>query len=458
MATILVVDDDAAILLVIEAALQKAGHRVLGFTDPERAAEAAERTAVDGAILDIMMPGRSGYDLLEALRSDPRTQLLPVLFLSSLDSAPERVRGLREGADDYLGKPFDPEELSLRLDRLLVRSRLVAPHKTGGVEDGNVPAKPLEVGDLLGRYQILEVIGEGSMGTVFRGWDPRLRRTVALKTVRLDVTRTTLTRAELISRLLDEAVMGARFSHPNIVAVFDVGDAPNAAFMAMEFVEGLSLEGYLRARQRLSNQEVLHIGHPVASALAAAHSCKVVHHDVKPGNVLLGGGGVVKVTDFGLANWASELVRESGRVFGTPGFLAPETLRGKGYDEASDLFALGAILYRALTGVPAFPGKTISEMVATTLGGEVVPPSEYLVGADPELETLIMGLLQRDRDLRPRDAALVARELQAMIDTEAPDWLRYAPRALGTAGLGSGDEEDLPLSHSTMVRVHPATE
>ncbi|MCB1054986.1 MAG: protein kinase [Acidobacteria bacterium] len=456
MATILVVDDDPAILLVIEAALQKAGHRVLGYTDPERAAQAAERTAVDAAILDIMMPGRSGYDLLGALRSDPRTQLLPVLFLSSLDSAPERVRGLREGADDYLGKPFDPEELSLRLDRLLVRSRLVSPRKAAA-DEGHVDAKPLGPGDLLGRYQILEVIGEGSMGTVFRGWDPRLRRTVALKTVRLDVTRTTLSRGELISRLLDEAVMGARFSHPNIVAVFDVGDAPNAAFMAMEFVEGMSLEGYLRARQRLPSQEVLHVGYPVAQALAAAHACKVVHHDVKPGNVLLGAGGMVKVTDFGLANWASELVRETGRVFGTPEFLAPETLRGKGYDAASDLFALGAILYRALTGVPAFPGKTISEMVATTLGGEVVPPSDYLVEADPELETLIMALLQRDRDLRPSDASLVARELQSMITSEVPDWLRHAPPKLGALGDDEDSGED-SLSHSTMVRVYPATD
>lgn len=401
----------------------------------------------DAMLLDINLPDGSGLNFLGRIRAaGDRT---PVLMLTALTSVEDRVAALDKGADDYLGKPFDPDELNLRLDRLLGR-RPTAADETPSDGQKEEAAKAPTVGDTLGRYQVLEIIGEGSMGTVFRGWDPRLRRTVALKTVRLDVTRTTLSRSELISRLLHEAVMGARFSHPNIVAVFDVGDAPNAAFMALEYVEGWSLDAYLREFQRLPSQSVAHVGAQVAAALAAAHACSVVHHDVKPGNVMLGPNGLVKVTDFGLANWVSELVRETGRVFGTPGFLAPEALRGQGYDEASDLFGLGAILYRALTGVPAFPGKTISEMVATTLGGEVVLPSEYATDVDPELEMMIMALLQRNRELRPPSADQVRREMRSLITTEPPDWTS------GMKGVSWSNEEEgeeISLSHSTLIRT-----
>ncbi len=441
MGTILVVDDDPTILVVIQASLIGAGHQVMAFDDPEQALAAIGRHRFDAAVLDVVMPGQSGYELLGELRSSSWTKNLPVLFLSALDSAPERIRGLREGADDYLGKPFEPEELVLRVDRLVERAAATA-QAAEVAESGGGDGRTR-----LGRYEVLDLIGEGSMGTVFRGWDPKLQRVVALKTVKLDLDRHgSHSRADLVSRLLREAVMGARFSHPNIVAVFDVGDVPPSAFIAMEFVEGPSLERLLLYHERLSVQQVVHLGLQVARALAVAHDGELVHHDVKPGNVMLGPDGVVKVTDFGLANWISEMVENSGRVFGTPGFLAPEALRGEGYQKASDLFGLGAILYRCLTGLQAFPGRTIAGIVAHTLGGVVTPPSELAPHVPPELDRLILQLLARQPAERPASAREAAQRLEALVESPPPAWPRLA-------SVPEPEPSQLELGRSRLVEV-----
>lgn len=439
MATVLLVDDDPTILVVTQAALKGAGHDVLAFDDPARAMEELEgKIAFDAAVLDVMMPGHSGYDLLNYLRSGAETRSLPVLFLSSLDSAPERIRGLREGADDYLGKPFEPEELVLRVDRLVERAASAT---------AAAPADPEPEEGKLGRYEVLEVLGEGSMGTVFRGWDPKLQRAVALKTVKLDLAGSSLSRGDLVSRLLHEAVMGARCSHPNIVSIFDVEDSPRAAFIAMEYVKGPSLELYLSYRDPVPQAEVIYMAAQVAQALAAAHASELVHHDIKPGNVMLGADGSVKVTDFGLANWISVLAETSGRVFGTPGFLAPEALRGDGYTRSSDLFGLGAVMYRCLTGRQAFPGKTIAGVVANTLGGSVEAPSTLVAGLKPELDELVRALLAKEPDERPPGAREVALRLEAMVEGPPPQW----PRDLRK--LPAPETSSTDLGRSRMIEL-----
>jgi serine/threonine-protein kinase len=475
MATILIVDDEPDILVVVEAVLRSAGHEVMSFSEPQAVLEAARRHAVDAMILDVMMPGCSGFDLLGQLRREPSLAEVPILFLSALDSASERIRGLREGADDYLGKPFAPEELTLRLERLLRRgsgpsSRFSAADSAAGAADAaggsgapsgapdEVAAEPAwpfsaastevedEMPEALGRYQVLNLLGEGSMGAVYRGWDPKLQRMVALKTLkpRMDVPR--MSHQDLVDRLLHEAVMVARFNHPNIVAVFDVGDAPDTTFIAMEFVDGPTLHKHLKRVGRLNADEVASLGLQMARALGAAHARGVVHHDVKPGNVLLDGFGGAKVADFGLANWIYTLAHDSGHIFGTPGFLAPEALTGKGYDEASDLFALGAVLYLALTGVNAFIGHTVTETVRNTLRGDVEAPSTLNPQVPEALEALVMRLLERDREHRFRNAGELTEALE-----EAG--ARAVPVGLGSTRSSGGSTRPESTAHSVILRT-----
>ena len=206
----------------------------------------------------------------------------------------------------------------------------------------------------LGRYQVIATIAEGGMGAVFKGWDPKLKRDVALKTIRVS-GETPAARAGKIQQLLHEAVTIARFSHPHIVSVFDVEDAPERAFIAMEFVDGLSLERYLAQQGALTSKQVVPLGLGIARGLAAAHEHAVIHNDVKPANILLGYQGSIKVTDFGIAGAITAEAKED-IVYGTPGFVPPETIRGEGFDLRGDLFALGAVLYECLTGRRPFGG------------------------------------------------------------------------------------------------------
>jgi len=266
----------------------------------------------------------------------------------------------------------------------------------------------------LGRYKVLDVLGTGGMGTVFRGWDPRLQRPVALKTIRLGTDLPPEKRRDMFATLLREAVTVARFSHPNVVAIYDLEDAPEAAFVAMELVEGMSLERLLFKQGRLSPDRVVALGAAVARGLAAAHERGIIHRDVKPANVLLGNDGSIKVADFGIADLVSAAAPKHDVIFGTPGYLAPELLRGEGYTAAGDLFALGVMLYECLTGMPPFQGLEVSDLVHATLFGPIRPLRQRVPAIPPMLDSLVVNLLERDVALRPSNAAAVAAELEGM--------------------------------------------
>ncbi len=292
----------------------------------------------------------------------------------------------------------------------------------------------------LGRYQVSDVIGSGAMGTVFKGWDPKLKRPVALKTVRLDTKLKGRHRLELVERLLSEAVTVARFNHPNIVGVFDVEDHPDGAYVAMELVDGSSLEKVIWRGKRMAPAQVVPLGVAIARALAAAHQRGIVHRDIKPANVLLGTDGSIKVADFGISELLSSLAPSDDVVFGTPGFVPPETLRGKGYDQAGDLFSMGAVLYACLVGRPPFDGKSVKEVIRRTLFGVVERPSKLVPDVPPELDELIMSLLSREQEKRPSDAARVAEQLEELARRHGLRWQQEPTPVEPTAAAESRHE------------------
>ena len=436
MAKVLIADDNASTLRSIQLALELIGFEVVATADPARVVELAAAERVDAAVLDVMMPDLSGFDVIHLLRSHPATAHLPVVFLSGLGHGSDRVRGLREGADDYLVKPFEPAELALRLDRLIERRRVERDQAAARDEaaTGTPDISAADVARLeallesggavanvpLGRYQVLSILGEGAAGTVLRGWDGKLQRTVALKTIRLSRQVFGSDRAEMIAGLLREAVAAARVQHPNIVAVFDIVDAGMLAFIIMEFVNGMNLERYLRAGRPLEVEQTLPLAAAIARPLAVAHANRVIHHDLKPANVLLGRDGSIKVSDFGIAEFLSSLLKGRDRVFGTPGFVPPECLSGEPYDEKGDLFALGVTLYMCLTGVSPFAGETLDVIVRNTLERDPPRPPR---GQPTELDELVMALLSRERSKRPASAALVAARLEKTCEQSGLHWL-----------------------------------
>lgn len=272
----------------------------------------------------------------------------------------------------------------------------------------------------LGRYRVVEVLGTGAMGTVFKGWDPKLERPVALKTIRLESED--LKRDKLVSTLLKEAKISAGFSHPNIVTVYDAADQGRAAFIAMELIDGIALERLIEIQGRLTWRRTVPLGAAVARGLAAAHEHLLVHQDVKPANILLGRDGSIKVTDFGISQAITSASTAEGVICGTPGYIAPECLEGGGYSPKCDLFALGVVLYECLAGEHPFAGPTLRITVLNTLNRMPAPLGDLVSDLPRELGELVASLLEKNPDRRPDDAGSVARSLDALAAEHGLSW------------------------------------
>ena len=273
----------------------------------------------------------------------------------------------------------------------------------------------------LGRYEVTGLIGSGAMGSVFRGRDPKLKRDLALKTMRVNAED--VDQQKLIASLLDEAAISARFHHPNIVTVYDVADQGNAAFIAMELVDGTNLEKYLKHEGPLEVDQVIPLAAAIARALATAHGHDLVHHDVKPANVLLGHDHSIKVTDFGISELISAATRSDDVICGTPGYIAPECFLGDPYTPRADLFALGLIIYEALVGKHPFQGRTLRETILNTATVEPEPIEHFRGDVPAELSDLALALMAKEPDDRPASAAEVADQLEEMARTRNLKWV-----------------------------------
>jgi hypothetical protein len=363
--------------------------------------------------------------------------------------------------------PDDPavNDLIVRLQRLQRESRAAAPETTsdGSAEpdaDDDValfrilaPAQaPGELGRL-GSYRVLSIIGRGGMGVVFRVEDVQLGRPVALKVMRPSRAITAAAR----QRFLREARAAATVKHPHIVTIYQVGDDQGTPFLAMELLDGESLEARLKRLGRLSPAEVLELGRALAAGLAAAHERGVIHRDIKPANVFLEGVGHgesgtgdsplprVKILDFGLARTASEDLRltESGVIVGTPEYMAPEQARGRPVDARCDLFSLGSVLYHAATGVVPFRGADAVSTLLAVADGTPAPPRQLQPRVPPALSELVMWLLQKDPAARPASARAVLERLRA-IDAPRPAAAVAVSATDLLPAVGEGNSADPP--------------
>lgn len=293
----------------------------------------------------------------------------------------------------------------------------------------------------IGRYEVVAILGQGAMGTVYKAVDPVIERTVAIKTINLNLSKQELAGFE--ERFYREAKSAGRLNHPNIITIYDVGETDGIAYIAMEYLEGESLRDMLDSGVVLPAEIIADLVSRIAGALDYAHRHHIVHRDIKPANIMVTASRDIKIMDFGIAQIPTGSRTQLGTVLGSPKYMAPEQVAGQATDNRTDIFALGVVLYEMLTGKPPFEGDNLSAIMYRILNEAPVPPS----ARNPRVPAAFDGVIARALAKRPEDryasAGEFARALRALAGLpEADDALPAVPaKAKGVAASAPADPQ-----------------
>ena len=305
--------------------------------------------------------------------------------------------------------------------------------------------------DKLGKYEIRRELGRGAMGIVYEGYDPLIKRSVALKTIRADQLEGENAET-VIARFRREAQAAGRLSHPNIVSIYDFGEEDGVWYIAMEFVNGRELKDYFQANERFTTADIVRIMTRILDALDYSHRQGVIHRDIKPANIILLPDGTVKVADFGIAHIETSNMTQVGTTLGTPAYMSPEQIMGLPVDGRSDLFSAGVILYQFLTGERPFSGTSTTTM-RKVLEENPLPPSRFNIQAPPAMDAVVQKALAKKPEDRFQTAAEFAAALNAAAHREGA---ASEPTLMATAQRTASAAAATPASSAATI-IAPST-
>ncbi len=291
----------------------------------------------------------------------------------------------------------------------------------------------------IGRYRILDELGRGATGVVYRAQDPAIGRIIAIKTIRLTDISDAAERERLRERLFREAQSAGILSHPNIVTIYDIAEENGLAYIFMECVDGPSLEKVLNNPQALDRNALFSILRQTATALDYAHKKGIVHRDVKPANILIHEGATAKIADFGVAKILSQQMTHAGVMMGTPNYMSPEQVQGHAVDGRADQFSLAVVAYEVLTGEKPFVADQLPALLFRIVREDPVPPQRLNPTLTPQVEVVLRKALSKNAADRYPNCAELVEALIAACDLN-PNWHalpRAVAQSLPTMGGGA---------------------
>jgi CheY-like chemotaxis protein len=432
---VFVVDDNERNLSLLVAILRERGYRVRLANSGRAALAMIMAKPPEIVLLDIDMPGMDGYDVCRQLKQSDATRDIPVLFLSALDDVFDKVKAFEVGGIDYVTKPFQPLEVLARVGTQLglarLRQELARKNEelarknhelTRAFEDSDAIfatlSRILPGTTLDAKYRLDERVGAGGFGVVYKATHLALGHTVAVKVLRATAANLSPVAME---RFRLEGVTACRVSHPNAVSVFDFAVSSNGiAYLVMELLDGCTLADEIMKGRALPVARAVEIVRPICAALAAAHAVGVIHRDVKPENVFLHRAGereIVKVVDFGVAKLAAATPLSASeetsvnRFVGTPAYIAPERLLEKPYDGLADVYSVGVMLYRLLSGrLPFGKDDALAALVVASVRDEPEALLDHAPDVPEWLASLVLRALAKEPSARP-SAEQLEREL-----------------------------------------------
>lgn len=348
-------------------------------------------------------------------------KLLDLLYNLALDFERKRQFNKAESVYQHIaGHQKDFRDVQQKLNRAKKLSETVI---LGGSSASTHPGGTLVLDatqqlekPMLGRYQVEKELGKGAMGIVYMGKDPKIGRTVAIKTMSLSQEFEPDELVSVKERFFREAETAGRLTHPNIVSIYDAGEEHDLAYIAMEFIKGHDLTKLTKPANLLPMEEVLRLVADAADALDYAHSNGVVHRDIKPANMMLvEATRTLKLMDFGIARIADSSKTKTGMVLGTPSYMSPEQLSGKKVDGRSDLFSLGVTLYQLLTGSLPFQADSMATLMFKIANEPHAPASALRPDLPAKLNIVIDRALQKDLEKRYQRGSELARDLRFVL-------------------------------------------